>query len=292
MHGIDELRALRPTKDFCVGIDSDGCVFDTMVVKHEQCFCPAFISHFGLEDVRSMAEEVWRFVNLYSRTRGCNRFKALQRVLMFMKQRLADTTSEIEIGPLPGLDAWLQEESSLGNATLIKRVEAEGDADLVRVLAWSLEVNERVQALPPGVQLFDRVRACIESLQGRADAIVVTQTPHDTVKAEWDALALTPLVRFIAAQEIGTKTEHLGIVCEGHYASGNALMIGDAPGDFDAADANGVLFFPIIPGSEERSWQRLVDEGLAHFFAGTFAGKFQDELVAEFNQALPKDPDW
>ena len=31
-----------------MGIDSDGCAFDTMEVKHKECFIPAFIKHFGL----------------------------------------------------------------------------------------------------------------------------------------------------------------------------------------------------------------------------------------------------
>ena len=29
--------------DFFIGIDSDGCVFDTMEVKHKECFIPNMI---------------------------------------------------------------------------------------------------------------------------------------------------------------------------------------------------------------------------------------------------------
>lgn len=33
----EPLRNFSPTKDFFVGIDSDGCAFDTMEVKHKEC---------------------------------------------------------------------------------------------------------------------------------------------------------------------------------------------------------------------------------------------------------------
>ena len=70
------------------------------------------------------------------------------------------------------------------------------------------------------------------------------------------------------------------------------LMVGDAPGDHKAATANKALFFPINPGTEEQSWKRLHTEGLDRFFAGTFAGSYQQELLDEFNRCLPSKPPW
>ena len=67
-------------------------------------------------------------------------------------------------------------------------------------------------------------------------------------------------------------------------------MVGDAPGDHQAAVANGALFFPINPGAEEASWKRFYDEGMERFFAGTFAGEYQEALLAEFDRYLPERP--
>ena len=64
------LKDLKPAKEFFIGIDSDGCVFDTMEIKHKECFAPMFIKHFDLQAVSKYAREVWEFVNLYSKTRG------------------------------------------------------------------------------------------------------------------------------------------------------------------------------------------------------------------------------
>jgi hypothetical protein len=69
-------------------------------------------------------------------------------------------------------------------------------------------------------------------------------------------------------------------------------MVGDAPGDYKAAVANKCLFFPINPGAEEASWQRLLEEGIERFLSGTFAGKYQEGLLAEFDRCLPQRPPW
>ena len=69
-------------------------------------------------------------------------------------------------------------------------------------------------------------------------------------------------------------------------------MIGDAPGDYQAAVANKALFFPINPGAEEASWKRFFEEGIDRFLSGTFAGEYQKELLDEFDSYLPERPPW
>ena len=77
-----------------------------------------------------------------------------------------------------------------------------------------------------------------------------------------------------------------------NYPPGQSLMIGDAPGDHAAAEANRALFFPINPGAEEASWRRFFDEGIDRFLAGTFAGEYQQQLLDEFHRYLPDRPPW
>ena len=74
--------------------------------------------------------------------------------------------------------------------------------------------------------------------------------------------------------------------------SDQTLMIGDAPGDYQAAVANQCLFFPINPGNEEASWKRFYEEGIDRFLSGTFAGSTKQELLAEFDRYLPERPPW
>ena len=67
----------RPSKEYLVCIDSDGCVFDTMEIKHKECFCPAVVQAFSLQPVSRYVREIWDFLNLYSRDRGRNRLTFL-----------------------------------------------------------------------------------------------------------------------------------------------------------------------------------------------------------------------
>ena len=69
-------------------------------------------------------------------------------------------------------------------------------------------------------------------------------------------------------------------------------MIGDAPGDQKAAKANNALFFPIVPGEEEASWEHLLAEGIDRFFNGSFSGDYEAGLTERFLAKLPSDPPW
>ena len=74
------LVEMKPKYEFFVGIDSDGCAFDTMEIKHKECFCPNIINHWDLQGVSKYAREAAEFVNLYSAWRGVNRWPALMKV--------------------------------------------------------------------------------------------------------------------------------------------------------------------------------------------------------------------
>ena len=91
---------------------------------------------------------------------------------------------------------------------------------------------------------------------------------------------------------MGSKKEHLGIAAGDKYEKHKILMIGDAPGDRKAAEANHVLFYPIDPGQEDESWRRFHEEALPRFFAGTYAGAYMDEQIARFEKLLPEQPPW
>ena len=292
MNSVAELKALPKRHDFFIGIDSDGCVFDSMEIKHKECFCPAFIKHFGLQPASKYAREVWDFVNLYSRYRGCNRFVAIQTAHRLMGEWDVFAARSLKISNLPSLDAWLKEETRLGNPALEARVRATNDAALARVLAWSREVNQRVEDMVSNVPPFPMMRESLEKIRLKADVIVVSQTPVEALLREWKEHKIDNLVNYIAGQEAGTKSEHILFATGGRYASEKMLKIGDAPGDLKAARDNHALFFPIVPGKEEQSWKRFYEEGSERFFNGTFAGDFQQELLREFNAALPEKAPW
>jgi phosphoglycolate phosphatase-like HAD superfamily hydrolase len=285
------LREFVATQEYFVGIDSDGCVFDTMELKHKECFTPQFIKHFGLQAVSKYAREVWEFVNLYSKTRGINRFPALSNALNLLAERPEVEARGVTVPDTDALDLWLASETAYTNATLEAAIQA-GQTGLQPILDWSLAVNAAIADLVHGVPPFPLVRESLERLRASADLMVISQTPTEALQREWDEHQLAPLVALIAGQELGSKTEHLKLGAGGKYAPRHVLMIGDAPGDFKAARLNHALFYPIIPGYEELSWQRFHDEALDHFLSDTYAGEYEKAVIEEFQQHLPEQPPW
>lgn len=293
MDSVAQLKELPKQHDFFIGFDSDGCVFDTMEIKHKECFCPAAIKHMDCQPVSKAAREVWEFVNLYSKTRGCNRFLALQYFRDLLQEREEVKGRNFQVPELKELDAWIERETKLGNPALQAEVEQTGNEELGKMLAWSLEVNERITDMVFGMTPFPGVMDVLKQGQEKADMIVVSQTPLEALAREWEENKMDPYIEMIAGQEHGTKIEHIHFATEGKgYDSDKILMIGDAPGDFKAAAENHALFYPIVPGKEENSWKRLAEEGLAKFFNGTFAGEYQQTLLNEFDAALPEKPHW
>jgi phosphoglycolate phosphatase-like HAD superfamily hydrolase len=285
------LRDFKPSKNFFIGIDSDGCVFDSMEVKQKECFCPMFIKHFHLQAASKYARQTWEFVNLYSKTRGCNRFLALSASLKFLRSRAEVMARGVTIFDTAPLDEWLEHENKLSNDSLAAAVQS-GRAVLAPVLAWSKAVNAAIADIVRGVPPFPPVRPCLDLMLAQADTMVISQTPGEALRREWVEHNIDSCVRLIAGQEMGSKTEHLKFAAAGKYPPEKILMIGDAPGDFKAAKSNHVLFYPIVPGREEQSWQRLREEGLRRFFAGKFAGDYEKQLCEEFEASLPAIPPW
>jgi phosphoglycolate phosphatase-like HAD superfamily hydrolase len=285
------LKALKPVKEYFIGIDSDGCVFDTMELKHKECFAPMFIKHFGLQTASRYAREVWEFVNLYSKSRGLNRFPAVVRALNLLRERPEIAARRVAVPDTGALEAWIARESRLGNVALQREVDG-GNRALAPALAWSLAVNRAVADIVSGVPPFPHFRESLERMVRDADVIVVSQTPTEALVREWREHGIDGYVRAIAGQELGTKAEHLQFAAGGKYPAGRVLMIGDAPGDLEAARRNGALFYPILPGREEASWERFLQEGLDRFFAGTFAGAYEAGLIREFDVSLPERPPW
>lgn len=286
------LKNLEPEKNFFIGIDSDGCVFDTMEIKHKECFCPAFINHFNLQAISRYARETWEFVNLYSGTRGTNRFLALIRAMDLLREREEVSRRNQLIPSMDSLKEWVKVESKLGNPALKNVVDSTQDAELSLVYSWSVDVNEVVRKIVRNVPPFPYVRESLKLIQDMADLVVVSQTPEDALSREWKEHELDHYVKVIAGQEMGTKSEHIHYAASGKYDDGKILMIGDAPGDLKAAKDNNALYFPIIPGQEEKSWERLFKEGFDRFFAGNYAGKYEDNLIDEFFVHLPELPQW
>ncbi|MDA1045144.1 MAG: HAD family hydrolase, partial [Verrucomicrobia bacterium] len=244
-YSADALRKFCPTHDAFIGIDSDGCVFDTMEIKQKQCFHGLIVSTWGLEAIDREVRETAAFVNLYSRWRGQNRFTALQQTFALLAERPEVRNSGIRLPDFTAFNAFVASGAILGNDALRAAAERTSDPTLFTLLAWSLAVNEQIEAKVKRIAPFPWAARSLEKIQGCADAVVVSQTPLNALVREWKENGILDRVSFIAGQEIGTKAEHLQMATQGKYKKQRVLMIGDAAGDRDAAETCGACFYPI-----------------------------------------------
>ena len=153
-------------------------------------------------------------------------------------------------------------------------------------------VNEFVADIVHNLPPFPGVVDSLDKIGTKADALVVSATPIEALSREWIEHGIDNKVALIAGQEMGSKVEHLTLAAKGKYPDDRILMVGDAPGDHKAAEAVGALFFPIVPGDEPASWATFLNEGLDRFFAGTYAGAYQESLMKRFLAVLPENPPW
>jgi len=287
------LKNHQPKHDYLIAIDSDGCVFDTMEIKQKECFIPVHIKIWGLQPISKYVRQAAEFVNLYSKWRGINRFPALTKVFDLLAAWDKVQERGFEVPAVPNLRRWIETETKLGNGQLAAYCQDHDEPDMHKALEWSKAVNAAVEDIVQGgLPAFPHVRESLEDARTKADLLVCSQTPTEALVREWREQGLEHYVFTIAGQELGTKSEHIAFCSEGRYDKSKMLMIGDALGDLKAARANGAMFFPINPGEEEESWRRFHQEGLERFFAGTFAGEYEESLIAEFGKHLPDTPPW
>ena len=286
------LKELKPEKEFFIGIDSDGCVFDSMEVKQKEFFIPNALKYFDLFAISKILRETWEFVNLYSIYRGGNRFTSILKVFELLGERKEIKESGYNLPDLTPLKEWVKIETKLGNATLRKYFESNFNPDLEKVVRWTEAVNKDISEWLRDIPPFPYAIAAIKEMSQLADLIIVSQTPLEAINREWEEHDLKKYVKAIAGQEHGTKTEHIAIAAKGKYPDNKILMIGDAKGDLDAANNNGIHFYPIMPGKEDEAWQKLLYEGLKKFVNATYSGTYEESLLKEFRKSLPDTPPW
>lgn len=269
-------------KNFLVCIDSDGCAMDTMDVKHKKCFGPEMIKSYGLEAYGDCVQKIWEDINLYTITRGINRFLGLKETLKTIEKK-----GICKIEPYDIFEKWTLTTNELSNESLKREIDKTNNPQLKKALEWSENVNKSITELPETLGAFDGVFEAVEKISEIADICVVSSANKDAISEEWTRCGLTRYVSLLMDQTYGSKAFCIGeLLKKGNYDKNKVLMVGDALGDLKAAKENGVCFYPVLVGKEEFSWQRLKDEGVKEFVSGTYKDGYQDMLEKEFYKNL------
>jgi phosphoglycolate phosphatase-like HAD superfamily hydrolase len=267
-------------KQFLVCVDSDGCAMDTMNVKHERFFGPLAADEYGIKDRETFLAD-WNRINLFSSTRGINRFKALVLTLIEAQEKGED------IGDITALTDWANNAPSLSNASLEAEIAKASSEDLEKALVWSKKVNEGIETELAGEDKpFPGVLEGLTKIHSLTDVAIVSSANSEALNSEWNRHNLMPQVDVVYGQEVGSKADAIADLLTKGYAADEILMVGDAPGDEQAATVNGVFYYPILFGKEEFSWERLSNEAIEKFLNKEYAGAYQEKVLGEFHALL------
>ena len=111
-------------REFLICMDSDGCVMDTVRIKHSTVMCPELIRVFALDDHADFITAAWDEINLHTITRGISRFESVRLVFDRLKNR------GIEIPGSEDIAAWVDTATELSTASLQRELQKTGSLAL------------------------------------------------------------------------------------------------------------------------------------------------------------------
>lgn len=266
--------------DYLICIDSDGCAIDSMDIKHINCFGPCIIDEWQLQKYRDEILKKWNEINLYSMTRGINRFLGLAKILRYIN----DNITQIE--DVTSLEEFVKHADELSNASVEKEVAKNGSLCLSKSLSWSQAVNKSIKSLPQSlIKPFEGVKEKLEKLHEDCDIAIVSSANYEAVLEEWKRFDLMCYVDILLAQNVGSKKSCIEKLLSFGYDRKKTMMTGDAPGDLEAAIKNDVCYYPILVKHEKESWS-CINDAVQHLKDGTFSEEYQQKLIEKFEKNL------
>ena len=278
---MTSLSEFKKTKDFLICIDSDGCAMDTMDIKHIRCFGPCMIEVWGLQKWEKTILKRWNEINLYTITRGINRFKGLAMALSEINEQYQC------IQGINELIYWSENADELSNKALREILEKSPEKQIFKLaLEWSESVNQNIKELPESeIKPFPLVKEALEIAHQKADVAIVSSANPAAVLGEWEKHGLLEHTDVVLTQNIGSKAFCISELLKKGYNNKNVLMCGDAPGDLKAAESNNVYYFPILVKKEAESWQDFINQGFSLFLANNF-DEYESTKKREFYKNL------
>ena len=214
------LSEFKKTKDFLVCVDSDGCAMDTMDIKHIRCFGPCMVKVWSLEKHKDIILERWNEINLYTLTRGINRFKGLAIAL-------AEINKQYQA--IDGIDDfifWSENADELSNDALKKEIEINPQKEIFRsALKWSELVNSSIKELPESeIKPFPLVKEALKLAHEKADVAIVSSANLGAVLDEWEKHGLLQHTDIVLAQNAGSKAFCISELLKKGYKKENVVM--------------------------------------------------------------------
>jgi phosphoglycolate phosphatase-like HAD superfamily hydrolase len=242
------------------------------------------VDEWELGDWKDEILDRWNVINLFSMTRGINRFKGLAMALGEIN---------VKYKPIVGIAAlqhWADTAPALSNDAVAKAAAEATDADaklvFEKALSWSKAVNAAIVELDESLKIpYAGAKEGLAAAHSFADVAMVSSANRDAVEEEWGKFGLLRHTDIVLAQDVGSKAACIEAMLKFGYDPSKVIMVGDAPGDCDAAEKNKVHYYPILVNHEKESWEEAVAVAFPKLRNGEYA-PYGAEKKQEFLENL------
>ena len=191
---------------------------------------------------------------------------------------------------MEALQHWADTAPALSNDGAAKAAAEATDPDakevLLKALSWSKAVNAAIVKLPEELKVpYDGAKEGLAAAHQFADVAMVSSANRDAVEEEWGKFGLLEHTDIVLAQDVGSKAACIDEMLKFGYDVNKVVMVGDAPGDCDAAEKNGVHYYPILVNHEKESWDEAIAVGFGKLQSGEYAA-YGAEMKRKFLQNL------
>lgn len=279
---MKSLREFKKKNEILVCVDSDGCVMDTMNVKHIECFGPCMVEEWGLHEWKDSVLTRWNDINLYTVTRGINRFKALAMALAEIDGRYK------KIDGIEAFIHWTETSDELSNNAIKEKISGGSESVIFsKALDWSIAVNEKISKLSDDKKVpFPMAKEALAFAHEKADIAIVSSANIDAVHEEWSKHGFLEYVDIVLSQSDGSKSCCIGKLLKKGYDRSKVLMCGDAVGDLLAAEENIIHFYPILVRKEKDCWEEFINTAFGKLEDGSYSSIYQAKKKHEFLKNL------
>lgn len=244
-------------------VESEGCVFDTLRERHEQAYLPAFVACFAWSVDRSFCSNLWRKLALDSKFRGQPPARILLAALRILNRH---SPSVRRSALLRTLDHYL----SLPTPDPFALAASPPGSPERLILDW-MTMSDGIIDSESTEKCFEGAAEFLLSFKEsapKAEMLVYSSYSEASTLQQWETAGLGSCFLRLAGAERGEFSAYLRAALKNGYDGCPILVIGTTGMAWQAAQAVGARFYPILPKAEEESWDFLAREYFPAFLGG------------------------
>lgn len=266
---IAPLDEAQRAKSFLLVLESEGVVFDSIEPSFRQGYIPAFAALFSWGLDPGLCARLFTHLALESRLKAAPPLVVLLAALKYLNRHFPSLRRTAVIQCLEGLVTAAEHPDE--DAILPSLHGAPEDSPRKIILEWLEESRSLLAEAAAQPRCFAAARHFLETLAQEfpgAEVLVYSTIPESIALNRWEMEGMGSLFLRLAGPERGDFPAYLRTALSQGYDTKPLLVVGGSFGAWQAAQAVGARFFPVVAGGEERAWSELKERFLPAFLQG------------------------